>query len=445
MALLRADMLTNIQYIILIILINMINQQALISQFCDVKSGGWSIFILKIQSAIKKFLLTIAFVMAIPFIVLIVAIRPIVHLRFGRLSGERFGHFSSDVETYICNRETEVSGTRVIDIIGSPEIVCNNQLYKMWNRAFKISPGGSFWSFVDRACQILTRGENHHIKIHDRAHQIGLLLERKQQVCFTDEEHQEGQRLKSQLGLPEEASWVCIHNRDPSFLEETLPGIDFHYHDYRDFSIQPMIAAAEELTKRGYYVLRMGSVVTEALNVNNPMIIDYSSHPLRSDFADIYLLAGCEFYFGSDSGIFSIPAMFRKPFAFINFPSLQAIFKCYYSNLSPFIIKRLWHNEKKHFLTLREIYESGLADAAHTHIYDNAGVTLIDNTSDEILDLAIEVDDRLKGHWQPQGDDDILQKQFWDILRHFSPHNSDKIITARIGAAFLRKHSDLLD
>jgi len=31
MALLRADMLTNIQYIILIILINMINQQALFS------------------------------------------------------------------------------------------------------------------------------------------------------------------------------------------------------------------------------------------------------------------------------------------------------------------------------------------------------------------------------------------------------------------------------
>ena len=33
MALLRADMLTNIQYIILIILINMINQQALNSSF----------------------------------------------------------------------------------------------------------------------------------------------------------------------------------------------------------------------------------------------------------------------------------------------------------------------------------------------------------------------------------------------------------------------------
>jgi putative glycosyltransferase (TIGR04372 family) len=418
--------------------------QLINSQIYQVKSGGWSVFIRKVKSAIKRFLFAIAFVLAIPFVILIVAIRPVIHLRFGRLSGERFGHFSSDVETYICNREMEVSGTRVFDIIGSPESVCNNQLEKMWNRTFKITPGGIFWSFMDRACQILTRGNNHHIRIHDRAHQMGLLNERKQHVCFTDEEHQRGQKLKSQLGLPEGASWVCIHNRDPSFLEKTLPGIDFHYHDYRDFSVQTMISAAEELTKRGYYVLRMGSVVTEVLNADNPMIIDYSNHPLRSDFADIYLLAGCEFYLGSDSGIFAVPAMFRKPFSFINFASPQIIYDFYHWNPTPFILKRAWHKGQGRLLSIREFYESGLAYAAHTHLYEEKGVDLICNTAEDVNDLAIEIDERLKGHWQPQDDDDALQQQFWDIIRHYSPNNSGRIIKARIGAAFLRKHSDLI-
>ena len=44
----------------------------------------------------------------------------------------------------------------------------------------------------------------------------------------------------------------------------------------------------EELTKRGYFVLRMGSKVKDKLNTNNPKILDYANMEIRSDFRYIF-------------------------------------------------------------------------------------------------------------------------------------------------------------
>ena len=70
------------------------------------------------------------------------------------------------------------------------------------------------------------------------------------------------------------------------------------YHSYRNFSVESLKLAAEFFADKGYFVLRMGKVVEEKLHSNNKKIIDYANTNLRSDFADMYLLANCEAYFG---------------------------------------------------------------------------------------------------------------------------------------------------
>jgi len=207
-----------------------------------------------------------------------------------------------------------------------------------------------------------------------------------------------------------------------------------------------MVSAVDELSRRDYYVLRMGAIVAEPLISTNPKIIDYATSSLRSDFADIYLLANCSAYIGSDAGISCVPLIFRKPIAFINVNlTLIDIFITQNSYPLPFITKRLWHKETQHFLSLRELFEIGLMGKARTDMFEEAGVEFICNTPEEILDLAVEVDKRLKGKWQPQPLDEELQQRFWDICRQYSPPDIQGGTKSRIGAAFLRKHVDLLN
>ena len=424
-------------------------QLSKLRQFClkqirDLKVGGWSVFFRKAGMFLKQLLFLIGIIVVAPLVCLIVALRSIVLVRFGTMRSNRIGHFSTDVEAYLCASDHELKSHRKFDIICCPEPACNHQLQKMWARTLKITPGVGWWTLLDRACMFWTRGNMHHIQLYSRSKDYKYFSIPNTHLCFTDEEHLQGQAILKEFGIPSGGLWVCIHSRDSAYLDKSLGG-DYAYHNYRDFNIQSLLMASEELSRRGYYVLRMGAIVAEPLISNNTKIVDYATSSLRSDFADMYLLAGCSAYIGSDAGIAGIPLIFRKPVSYINFSttliSLIIDQGCY---SFPFIMKHLWHKEKQRFLSLREMFEIGLAGASETYLFEQAGIEPVCNTPEDIRELAIEVDERLKGTWQPQFEDDELQKQFWDIFRQYTPNDTMGDVKGRIGAAFLRKHKYLL-
>lgn len=418
----------------------------------EVRGGGWIVMLRKSQSWAKRILSFSSILAAAPLVLLIVLIRPLVLLRFGALVSQRIGHFVIDVEAYLCARDRARAGRRIVDIIGCPEPVCNIQIKSMWERSLRITPGGILWERLAAACRFWTRGENHRVQLYGRRTDYKLFSNTKAHLTFTDDETQRGRELLHQLGIPWGASWVCIHNRDNAYLDKSL-GVNRLYHgrsdydDYRNFSVKSMVEAADELVRRGYYVLRMGSVVAEELTSTNPGVIDYASCALRSDFADIYLGAGCSAYIGSDSGIQCVPLVFRKPVCYVNFSQtlIGYLLEMDIDNIcSVFITKRLWHKEQQRFLSLREMFEAGLDGAAETRYFEDAGVEPVCNTSEEICDLAIEVDERLKGGWQPQLEDEDLQRRFWEIYWRCASNARARDIHVHIGSAFLRKHVDLL-
>ena len=416
-------------------------------QIQEVKTGGWLAFSRKVLSITKllagKAWLMFELAVSLPLVLLIAAIRPLVLLRFGTMLSDRIGHFSGNVEAYLCEQDIYKQSHPTIDIIGCPEPVCNRQLKKMWARMITIMPGAWLWKLLDRSCQFWTRGDTHHVKL-DGIASYRLFLSTQPHLSFTEEEELRGGELMAQLGIPADKSFICLHNRDSEYLNKALGG-SWAYHDYRDFSVQDMVLAAEELTRRGYYVLRMGSIVAEALVSINPKIIDYAMNSLRSDFADIYLMAKSIAYFGGDSGINTVPTIFRKPIFYINFsPGLVYIVLTHYCPW-PFIMKRPLHRETQRLLSLREMLEAGLTGACTSQQFEDAGVELVSNTPEEIRDLAVEVDERLKGRWQPQPEDEELQQRFCDIFRQYTPPDLRGDVQVRIGASFLRKHIYLLD
>jgi len=418
-------------------------------QFSEVIEGGFPVLYRKTMTATKLLMRKLFFIPGLiatsPIVLLISLIRPIVLVRFGTFETSRIGHFSIEPELYLSELELELAPERCVDLFGCPEPVCNQHLRLMWARTLRIIP---CWLSVilDQSCLFWTRGVIHHIEISSMGRDIRQILKSQPHLSFTEEEKRRGQILLEKLGIPKGSPWICIHNRDSAYLNQKLSG-QWRYHNYRDFNIGSMTRAAEELAKRGYFVLRIGSIQAEAFSIANRKVIDYASSPHRSEFGDIYLSSGCSAYMGSDSGIAQLPLIFGKPVCFVNYSLAGAdLFPrqgCYPS--PAFIVKHLFHKEKQRFLSIQEMFDLGLYNNAfHSHKFEDAGVELIANTPEEIQELAIEIDERLKGLWKFHPEDAALQRQFWDIFRK-NDSAIDKRDIASIGSAFLRQHQYLLD
>lgn len=91
------------------------------------------------------------------------------------------------------------------------------------------------------------------------------------------------------------------------------------------------------------------------------------------------------------------------------------------------------------------MYERGPGNIGESRKYDEAGVVLICNSPEEIRDLAVEMDERINGSWEPAAEDERLQTRFWEIFRQYCPPDLIGGVQARIGSAFLRQNWYLLD
>jgi putative glycosyltransferase (TIGR04372 family) len=368
-------------------------------------------------------------------------IRPLILVRFGVLNSHRIGHFSFDVEMYLCEREVGLQNKEALDFFGYGEFICNAAFKTMCERVLTVV---SFAKHCDRLNRLLPGGETHTVSIlsnaqHDSRDVQGLLLRTKPHVNFTEEEERRGHRALPKLGVPAGSDFVCFHARDSSYLKTIYPRWDCSYHDHRDTTVQTYLSAAEELASRGIYTLRMGAVVDNKLHPTNPKVIDYATQG-RTDFLDIYLSSHCRFFLASCSGIDSIATIFRRPVVYTNLIPLEYAPSWDPTNL--FIPKKLWLVQERRFLNFREIFERNLARVNISSRYLECGIEVVENTADEIRDVALEMDDRLRGTWVPSGEDDELQKRFWSL---FKPSHLHGRFLSRVGAIFLRQNRALLD
>ena len=390
------------------------------------------------QSVVQKGQTILLLALAIPMALLIRALRPLVTVRVGPLRSHTIGHFAVNTELYLCERDAGMHGRRTLDLFYYGSMVCNRQLKKMWDRTLFVSVFGKALARINR----LLPGAEHHV-IPRRRHRdrdtSGLLAQSPPHLIFTKEEERRGKVAIREMGLQGDAPFVCFHARDSAYWDTALPDGDWSYDSYRDSNIRNYVPGVEELTRRGFYAIRMGAVVKEPLSVPNPMIIDYAKD-YRTDFLDIYLGAKCTFFISSHSGIAFIPTIFRRPVVWVDFLPLERV---YTHNPDDLVIpKRLWLSSQGRLLTFREILGSEIGRFLETSQYEELGIEVIENTPEEIADVVIEMDERLKGTWVGAKEDEGLQERFWSLLK---PGELRGPINSRIGAEFLRQNRDLLD
>lgn len=381
---------------------------------------------------------------------LIFVIRPFIQIRIGFLRSDRIGHFAANTELYLCEKEERGNRPRVVDLFYFPRKPCNQQLARMWKRELIILP----WfflrpmdliirSFDFLSCFYADEAKGHDIDVND------LYSKYPPHLHFTPEEHVHGESILRDMGVPEGSPFVCIIVRDAAYLNYIYKGSDnTAYDDYRNCDVQNYILAAEELAERGYFVFRMGAKVNSPMNSSHPKVIDYAANGMRSDFMDIYLGSKCAFCITNGTGFDAIPNVFRLPIVHVNAVPFGL---CHTWGKFPIVITKHHidiSNDRE--LTLSEICERGAHHFQYSSEYESNGISVIENSPEEILDVVIEMDDRLKGTWKELPEDNKLQQQFWDIfdtskLNWKGGPFHPKIIKSRYGANFLRSNKEWLN
>ncbi|MDP2939768.1 MAG: TIGR04372 family glycosyltransferase [Candidatus Omnitrophota bacterium] len=308
---------------------------------------------------------------------------------------------------------------------------------KNWSRVLNIAPFSRFIYLVDFINRLFPGYQQFVIPWLMWDHQVFSRCNYAH-LYFTAPEKLKGEIGIRNLGIPENAPFICFHTRDSRYLNTIMPGANFYYHNFRDCSINNYIPAVDELTKKGYFAIRMGAAVKDPIVTANPMIIDYATK-FRSDFMDIYLSVNCKFFIGCCSGIDEIPKIFRKaPVLAVNFVPIKAL--CYAGPIKLFIPKKLWLKKEKRLLTFREIIDSDIVGFNRSEVYEKHGIEVIENTPEEITSAVLEMEAMVSGEWQANKEEEALQQRFWSLSNNIF----DGIILPRIGTEFLRQSKELL-
>ena len=272
---------------------------------------------------------------------------------------------------------------------------------------------------------------------------------------FTAEEEQRGLSELRKLGVEAGSKFVCFHARNEDYASLSMPRMASLYGDWdprlwQNSSIENYLPAADELTRRGYYAIRMGKGTKPPLNHDNLRVIDYATK-YHSDFMDVFLAARCAFFIGTCSGMTALPMMLQTPLALVNIVAFEQF--VYSGPTDVYIPKKYYSAAEGRLLTFREIlserrlrdYPAKWGVNAEAY-YQSMGLEILENSPEEIAGLVVEVEQRLRGVCEPSDEDEELQSRYLEIVRSYGQEliSVQDLQGRRIGTHFLRSHPELL-
>ena len=171
------------------------------------------------------------------------------------------------------------------------------------------------------------------------------------------------------------------------------------------------LPSLEYLVNSGYIVIRMGKGFNNPFPFRHKNFIDYAISPYRSDFLDIWLSANCMFFFGTNTGINTLPSVFNKPFLGTNaFP--VGIIASYTPN--SIHLPRLAKKNGK-LLNIKEHIRLDVIRQVNGVHYENIGLEAIENDPEDILNAVKDIENKIKNGFFVND----LNMQFWKKLKKY--------------------------
>lgn len=405
-----------------------------------IKPGFW---FGKLKTLILTSLSFPLYIIYLPIIFIIYIIGNSVILRFGVLRSARIGPFITSTEIYMCKKTLLEKGNakKFIDFFYL-NAVSNSYLKKMWKRKLKIFPKIFIQPFenLNKFFNIFFNFPKKHLIPHETERDVDdVLIKFKSNLLFTNEEEDLGEKFLKKIGLKKGQKFVCVLARDNDYLDKEFPRNNWDYHQLRNDNINNFSKAINLLNERGYYVFRMGKFAKQESKINNPFFMDYACSDYRSDFLDIFLASNCHFLLSSSCGFQAAPMIFKKPLACISFP-FSRMYTWHPNCIN--ITKHIYNGNKK--INLKEVITTKKIDYYLTEEFLLENLKVVDNSPEEIKDLAEEMINFLENKEIISSEDEKLQKEFWNMFKSskFGKYLPGRKLhgefRARIGKKFLK-------
>jgi putative glycosyltransferase (TIGR04372 family) len=254
----------------------------------------------------------------------------------------------------------------------------------------------------------------------------------------------ETRSLLTEMGCDPAAPLVLLAVRDSHYYQRLResdgperPGREVEVDtQVRNPDIATYWQACRYLRELGCSVVRMGVDQTPLSQEWDGVAVDYATHH-RSERGDLLLARHASFLLNGASGVWSLTSLFNRAEIATNIYSpFIGSGRCNRDIFSP----QLRQLADSRLQTFRE-----MAETAREYSYESNlrrdGVTLIKNSSEEILELVQEMLARLDGTFKETKEDTRRRARF-DKIRVLSTGIWER---GNIGTAFLRRYEHLLD
>ena len=377
-----------------------------------------------------------------PLLFFLLLIRPFILLRFGSLGVQRIGAMSL-AEQYLLNNKDKKNKKNLIDLWVIKKPICNKQLLTIYKRHFLIISGlFTFYKILILISKYISIYSKHIIIIPDAYHTKNLFNKYSSQLKLTKKEIEMGEEKLVDFGIPRNAKIICITSRDQLYLKKKYPSKNFLYHNYRNTNAKNYTSAIKALIKKNFYVIRMGQISNQKINIKNNKFIDYPFHPSKNDLMDFFFVHRCYFWICSNNGLDEVAKTFRKPLIDSNMAQLMGLKTTYKKAL---LCLKIYKNSKNKNMSLNKIFDSGLGNSFSNSQFKEKKIKLKELTPSQLKDLALEMLVLMKNSWKIKTIKDIkLQKKFEELflnkIINIYTHRSHKKVYAVYSAVFLKKN-----
>ena len=193
-------------------------------------------------------------------------------------------------------------------------------------------------------------------------------------------------KARAKWGMNAGDRFVCLHIRSSGFYGDVDKAQRF-----RNTPIEDYYSTIRDLAEKGLWIIRMGDATMPRLDISecnkSGRVIDYARSDDKSAELDVALCASCELFISSSSGLHTVAHAFGRPVCEINH-SIYAGFP--WHTHDTFIPQLYFSHKEQRVLGLQEVLGSSLVYCDHHFLLEAAGVSLIRNDPDDIVETVRE-------------------------------------------------------
>ena len=254
-------------------------------------------------------------------------------------------------------------------------------------------------------------------------------------LTLTNKDKEFGKVILEKMGLPKDAWFVCIHVREGGYSPH-----DEKHHSFRNADIHSFVSTIDLIHSKGGYCIRMGDASMSRMPTMKG-VIDYAHSDFRSDRMDVIICGSCRFFLGTASGLFHLSSIFGVPVALTN---LAPISMALPSSAFDRGIFKLYASSDNELMKFNDIFASQLSNYRHSEDFSKNGISLINNSSDEIEMICEEMlalTSKSSSYINYDNKAEELQQKFKQLMK---PSHYTYGAPGSVCNSFLEKYEDLL-